>query len=265
MIGEVFGRWTVVSEKFLKECDSTETRRRRRSYVSCKCDCGNVSEVAYTDLQTGHSKSCGCLLLDTITTHGLSKTPTYVSWKNMKTRCTNTNTPKFYNYGGRGVSYDPKWETFEGFYQDMGDRPSLNHSLDRVDPNGHYTKNNCRWATVGEQNLNKRDNVRHSFGGESKTLVEWAESLGVPAKRLYNRYANGWDIERVLTTPIKKINHMGNCEIKYRGNVYTKVQLAELFGISAACLTKRLQLGWSMERIANTPTMANYVREKSRE
>jgi hypothetical protein len=196
-------------------------------------------------------------------THGLSKSPTYKSWLAMKTRCTNPNTPKFYNYGGRGITYDPKWETFEGFYADMGERPSLKYSLDRIDPDGNYTPSNCRWATVGEQNSNKRDNVRHEFRGESKTLAEWSKELNLDKKRVYHRYyCLNWDLERVLTTPVNKINHKGKCKIEYQGKVYTQVELAELLGISVSCLKKRREMGWSMEKIANTPTQAAYVRTR---
>ncbi len=88
-------------------------------------------------------------------THGMAGTRVHNSWRDMKSRCSNPNAPNWKYYGGRGVSYDPRWETFEGFYADMGDRPA-GATLDRIDPEGDYTPENCRWATPRQQRANQR-------------------------------------------------------------------------------------------------------------
>lgn len=109
----------------------------------------------------GKTKSCGCLSKERIAqsnkdrANELTNTPTYISWKQMKQRCLNPNTPDYKNYGGRGVTICDKWIKFAGFYEDMGERPD-GLTLDRIDNNGSYCKENCKWSTRAEQNRNKR-------------------------------------------------------------------------------------------------------------
>lgn len=88
--------------------------------------------------------------------HGMYKTITYRTWTSMKARCKNPSVNRYEYYGGRGITYDTKWETFEGFYEDMGKRPSKRHQLDRIDNDGNYTKDNCRWITRSKNQRNKR-------------------------------------------------------------------------------------------------------------
>lgn len=131
----------------------------------CMCDCGKLVTVVSNKLTSGRTKSCGCWRVDfgrsvgQKTTHNLSNTPTYVSWQSMKSRCTYEYTIGWQHYGGRGITVCDRWSgSFENFLEDMGLRPSLSFSLDRIDPNGNYEPGNCRWATSSEQNLNKRRN-----------------------------------------------------------------------------------------------------------
>ena len=121
----------------------------------------------------------------------------HVAWLHMRQRCDNPVGVDIANYGGRGIRYTSEWSVFENFIRDMGDPPD-GHSLDRINPNGNYSKENCRWATRKQQNSNKR---RHTFiehNGEKLLLWQWAEKLGVPQSTLRNRFYRGWAVGDVL-------------------------------------------------------------------
>jgi len=122
----------------------------------------------------------------------------------MKYRCLKKETKAQKNYGGRGILYDPKWETFEGFWEDMGDTWKEGLSLDRVDNNGNYCKENCRWATIKVQARNKRTNRYITYKGETKTLSAWAEELNIPRSAITARLDRfRWTIEEAFETPVK--------------------------------------------------------------
>jgi hypothetical protein len=134
--------------------------------------------------------------------HGLSDSQTHKSWAGMKERCNNASRHAYHNYGGRGISYDARWESFDAFLADMGQCPK-DFSLDRFpDTNGNYEKSNCRWASDKEQARNTRVNVLIEFDGQSKLLVEWCEDLDLDYKRTHARIRyEGWTIARALGTP----------------------------------------------------------------
>ncbi len=116
--------------------------------------------------------------------------PTYTSWRKMRERCNNKNDISYHNYGGRGISYDPRWEDFKNFLEDMGERPEET-SLDRIDSNKDYCKNNCRWSSRKEQMRNTRNVRVLEISGKEKTMVEWSEESGVPLKTLWKRVDYG--------------------------------------------------------------------------
>lgn len=147
-VGDIFHRLTVVAD--LGVVDG-------RRFVRCKCECGKEIEVRKDSIENGHTKSFGCLYDETRgrETHGMCGTPEYRSWQSMKDRCINPDNPRYQHYGGRGITYETKWETFEGFYEDMGERPE-GTSLDRIDVDGNYCKENCRWADATIQGHNRR-------------------------------------------------------------------------------------------------------------
>ena len=130
--------------------------------------------------------------------HGMVGTKTYKSWENMKQRCLNKNDDEHYkDYGGRGIKVCKRWMIFENFYGDMGERPK-NKTLDRIDNNGNYCKENCKWSTQKEQNNNTRRNRLIIYRRKTQTMKQWAEELGINYTTLFWRLKNGWSVERAF-------------------------------------------------------------------
>jgi len=130
-----------------------------RTMFECRCDCGALVSVRAENLRKGETQSCGCYRRDALAdlrrTHGLRHSITYKSWHMMHQRCSNPNNGAYKNYGGRGISICERWNKFENFHADMGDRPP-GKSIDRIDNDGNYSQENCRWATPLQQNRNKK-------------------------------------------------------------------------------------------------------------
>lgn len=170
-------------------------------YWECKCDCGTISYVVSGRLN-GQTQSCGCLTREAVSrakrTLGLSKSPTYRVWRGMKQRCKNPRDQSYSDYGGRGISYDPRWERFEHFFADMGECPA-GLWLDRRDNDGNYSKDNCRWATPMQQENNRRSNRIVEFRGERFTVAELARKTGQTHNRLRYRLNRGWSVEKAAT------------------------------------------------------------------
>lgn len=153
----------------------------------CRCDCGGYTIVSGKSLRNGNTRSCGCLFMNGITKHGLHLSPENLIWRGMKYRCNNPNFRLYKNYGGRGIKVCEKWAaSFEAFYADMGPRPSELHSIERIDNDGNYEPDNCRWATRKEQQRNRRAcrPVIRGDGESYKTLVEAAEVVGTCAENI---------------------------------------------------------------------------------
>lgn len=133
--------------------------------------------------------------------HGGSYTFEYNSWKSMRQRCLNRQNDAYRRYGGRGITVCDRWKTsFENFLADMGPRPTPQHSLDRIDHNGNYEPINCRWATVVEQQTNKRNNVQIIFNGLSRSIRDWSIETKISEKEIRRRIKLKWDAEQILTT-----------------------------------------------------------------
>lgn len=178
-----------------------ESGQRLSGYVAytCKCVCGKVLDVRGTDLLRGHKKSCGCLRarVPNNRTHGKSKSKIHLIWNTMKNRCNNPNVKSYSYYGGRGITVCERWQKFENFLADMGERPD-GCSLDRIDNSKGYSPENCRWATKEEQANNKRNNVMVYFNGETHSVTQWAKKLGINHAGMQFRLAN-WPLERAMT------------------------------------------------------------------
>lgn len=171
--GDVFHRLTVVRE--------SGRDKHGKSLYECVCACGNNITTAAVYLRAGDTKSCGCLAKENRVKsrkkHGLSrkKNTYYETWKAIKSRCYNKNNIHYKNYGGRGIVVCDRWlSDFNLFLSDMGEKPSKNHSIDRIDVNGGYSPENCRWATSHEQTRNKRSNRCFEFMGLSLILEDWS-------------------------------------------------------------------------------------------
>lgn len=130
---------------------------------------------------------------------GKRHSPTYSTWHLMIQRCRNPKATGFDRYGSRGIAVCEVWSDFTTFLRDMGLRPSLNHSIERINNDGNYEPGNCRWATRAEQMRNTSNNVRLEFNGRVQTSTDWANELGVKVNTLIYRMRRGWSVERALT------------------------------------------------------------------
>lgn len=193
--GNRYGKLLVVSR--------VKSRNGRGTW-SCLCDCGNTVVVTQNLLATGSTKSCGCL----VKKHGKRFDAVYNTWRGVKKRCNAPKHDSYPRYGERGIVYDPKWETFEGFWEDMGGSYREGLTLDRIDTNGNYCKDNCRWATKTQQGRNKSDNRLIEHNGNIHCLSEWSEITGIRADTIAARIKRGWVMEKVLTVLVE---NRGGC------------------------------------------------------
>lgn len=198
--GQVFGKLTVISFYGVKN---------KRTYWNCKCSCGKELIAESYCLRHGHTKSCGCYRTldgnEPRYRHGKVKTRLYSIWSNMKNRCDNPNAQFYKDYGGRGITYCEEWRDFIAFEKwavANGYKEDL--TIDRINNNGNYEPDNCRWTSIKEQQRNRRSNHLLTFKGETHCINEWAEILGISRETIKNRLGYGWDIEKVLTEPIHR-------------------------------------------------------------
>ena len=133
--------------------------------------------------------------------------PLHSIWSGMKSRCHNPNDSEYVNYGARGITVSDEWRTrggYKRFEADMSPRPSLRHTLDRIDNNLGYSKKNCKWSTRGEQGSNRRTNRYITIGGKTKTLQQWSREVGISSTGFGNRLRRGWPEEKLLERVHKK-------------------------------------------------------------
>ncbi len=203
-IGEVYGDLTVVGPPTPKESKAG----KRENYYLCHCSCGESKVVRGASLKRGTTKSCGCLTRrlakEKCTTHGMSKTKVYSVWLNMRRRCYEPSNNRYKSYGAKGIRVCDRWLDFNLFFLDVGDLPFEGATLDRISPLGDYEPSNVRWASQKQQQRNRANNRKFTYGGESLTSSEWAERLGVGPKTMATRLlGRGWSIERALHQPIR--------------------------------------------------------------
>lgn len=197
LIGQRFGALRVVKRE-----GSARNGAATAPTWLVKCDCGGTKVVRGANLRKGATTSCGCKQRP----HGMFGTPEYSAWTAMQQRCSNPKARAWKSHGARGISVCPRWtgpQGFERFFADMGRRPTGQHSLDRIDNNGHYEPSNCRWATLKQQARNKRTSRVLVVDGVSATVAEWAERVGLGTSTLKERLKRGWTPSRAVRTPAR--------------------------------------------------------------
>ena len=174
---------------------------------NCRCECGNEPVVRISSLNSGKTKSCGCLSRETIitrsTTHGMSHSREWVAWSSLRQRCEDKNHISYPRYGAIGIKVCERWnQSFENFFADMGKCPE-GCSIDRINNAGDYEPGNCRWATDFQQRTNKRTNRIVEFNGKSQTAVEWDIELGFPRGTIRARLFRGFSDSRAVTQKLR--------------------------------------------------------------
>lgn len=197
-VGKTFERLTVISR--------ADNDRHGNSRWLCRCQCGCEKIVRGSHQVSGNTQSCGCLDREMVIAmnykHGMWKTRLYNIWKKMKDRCYNPNANNYRYYGGKGVKVCEEWHSFQPFYEwAMANGYADNLSIDRISGFGNYEPNNCRWATVKEQNNNTSKNVYITIGKETRTVSGWAEETGTHRNTILTRMRNGMSPEAAVLTP----------------------------------------------------------------
>lgn len=195
--GQQVGLLTVISDD-----------PNRRYHLICRCDCGVVKSVRKNDIHYGRTISCGCEARRRTReiakgntyalTHGMSRTRTYRTWDAMRSRCRKTNKTNFARYYARGIKVCERWQSFENFYADMGEHPP-GLTLERIDNDGDYTPENCRWATVSEQAMNRHTTKFVTIEGETHKAFDLAKIAGVKADTIVARAAAGLPFHKVTS------------------------------------------------------------------
>lgn len=193
IIGNIYGRLMPILE-----CGKTSSGQYR--YLSV-CECGTSKVITGSLMSQGVVLSCGCLkrerMISRNTKHNGCGTSTYETWQGMKSRCTNQNQSAYANYGARGITFDSAWDEFAAFVADMGERPN-GCTLERIDNDKGYSKENCKWATNAEQSRNTRQNVNLTFNGKTQCMTDWAKELAIPYPTIQDRVRKGWSVEKTL-------------------------------------------------------------------
>lgn len=210
LAGRRFGRLTAI-----ERVASPKAQAQWR----CVCDCGKETVVRSQDLRNGHTKSCGCYGLEVSTshtpsfsTHKESRSRLYRAWIGIKGRCNNCKSKDYSYYGGRGIKVCPEWDksylAFRDWALASGYRDDL--TIDRIDVNGSYCPENCRWVDMKTQMNNTRANRKITQNGETRTLAEWAERTGIAYETIRYRATSGKPADDVLRLPQKRREKCGN-------------------------------------------------------
>lgn len=221
-----------------------------RRFAVFRCLCGNRKIMDLENVKSGRSKTCGCSAKRP-KTHGKCGSLTYVSWSAMKQRCAESSlSPQYYR--DKGIRVCDRWQnSFEEFLGDMGERPSKQHSIDRIDPNGDYGPENCRWATIVEQARNTSANVLLTHNGETKCIAAWADVLGFDQSVIRDRLRLGWSVAQALS-PVKRTKGKPQPQWMPKRNrwrariVYNK---------------KEIQLGWHKTRESAQAAIDKWIEE----
>lgn len=197
LTGQKFGMLTVIR---------LHTAENGVIVWECLCDCGNKSFVRGGNLRSGAVKSCGCVkhLAPRNKEHGESRSKLYRHWKSMIYRCSRPNNRAYKWYGGKGVRVCAEWQTYDGFKKwVLETRPNETYTVERIDVNGDYCPDNCKWIPIEKQANNRTSCVMISYNGSTKNLTEWCKELGLDYKLVHNRMTKlGWSFEKAISTPL---------------------------------------------------------------
>lgn len=250
--GEKFGEWTIIekidTEKYL-----------------AKCSCGTEKIVFYNNLKRGLSTNCGCIQNEKcrkrMTTHGKSKSKIYMVWAGMKRRCYNPNQKSYPDYGGRGIKMCDDWkENFESFYKWSMENGYIEGEveIDRIDVNGNYCPENCRWISKKKNMNNKRNNTIVKYRNKNYTLSELADKFDIKEGLIIERLQRGWDIEdAVLPTFAKGDGKFKPLYTEVRGENLTLEEIALKYELNLGCVKSRYQKGLRGEDLIQSPTPKN--------
>ena len=260
LTGKQFGDWTVLYE----EPQEGYVRKWR-----CRCVCGAEKTVYQGNLTQGKSQGCGCAARqqsrERSKTHGKRHTRIYTVWCLMRRRCYDKTTPSYNSYGGRGITVCDEWLGKDGFQNFWNwayangydaDAPKFQCTIDRIDVNGNYCPENCRWVDMRTQARNKQDTHWVEFGGETISLAEFCEKYNVSHGLACERLQRGWSPAEVMFFNPKEING----SIEYNGEVKTARGWAKRYGIPKSTFQYRITHGWTIEQaIGKAPRPNRYA------
>ena len=267
--GAVFHRLTVIGR-------ANATRK-----WTCRCSCGAEKDIHDSNIGT-RTTSCGCAGTEARkarATHGGcsgGKTPEYMAWARIKTRCWNDKSIGWENYGGRGISMCEEWRnSFPAFLAHVGKRPTRLHSVERIDNNRGYEPGNVKWATREEQNRNRRNSKRIAAFGETLSPAEWSSRFGIPPHVIRRRLSSGWGHEDAVWSPRKYCgrravagnigNPRWNTMVTALGKTAPAPAWAAETGIPLSTIVGRIKCGWSHhDAVTTTPRKRKISQPKPR-
>jgi hypothetical protein len=244
-IGQKTNRLTLIGQPY-------------RGYGLFRCECGTEKEIRITSVNFQETKSCGCLHKEITklraTTHGKSKTRTHETWRHIKDRCLNKNVDCYKYYAGRGITMCEEWKKFENFYADMGERPE-GMTLDRIDNEKGYYKENCRWATKKEQQNNTRRTKLFTYQGKTQSMKMWAEELGFPYEKFRARLKRGKTFEEALENKSQKRKYY-----EFNGESLTAMEWANKYNLKYNTVAHYFRKGKSINEIREIcKTLASHL------
>ena len=209
--GQRFGRLTAI------RFTGKYTKPSNNAIWLFRCDCGNLVERRRVSVESTKTPSCGCYVREHARnlnlTHGGRHDRLYLVWMDMRRRCRDPKDANYERYGGRGITVCDEWQDYETFrkwaYSTGYDKTAPGHqcTIDRIDTNGNYSPENCRWADAKTQCNNKRNNVLIEFDGRVQTASQWADETGIDDKTITRRIKSGWTVEKALTKPVRVFKH----------------------------------------------------------
>lgn len=251
LTGQRFGRLEVIKKVGRSRC--------RHVIWLCKCDCGHTIECLGTSLKSGNTSSCGCFQKEGAakrrTTHGLSGSRLSSIRSGMIQRCYNPKDRNYHNYGGRGIYVCEEWrDSVESFIKWANSNGHEDHlTIERIDNDGPYSPENCKWATIQEQANNKRKPFL-TYNNQTLTIKQWSTLTGISTATIHARLYRGWTIEKTLTTAVAPTKKDKLLSITFKGETKTQAAWARELNISKYTLHNRLaRLGWSIEKALTTP------------